>query len=510
MIGMQRNSGFALLMLLVVLLGMTTLAFSNILSNSVRQKADKKQDKNREALIEAKEALLAFSVDFLRTNSLDAMGRLPCPDATSSNSQGAQDTNCGSRGVNAVGYLPYRTLGLSKIEDGSGTCLWYAVSGTYKNDEPYELVNRDTPGYLALENENGFLLHGDSEDDYPVALIISPGENLGGDRSIDASFADSVECKGSYIVAAYLEGGGNIDITDDHPQDPHALWPFLSVSNAVELEGEAYNDRVIAIYRNEIWDRVDKLNQLDFNNSAGVAPASSIEKLTESIAECIVAYGNENADRMLALAAPVDLNSANDDDEEYREEDNYNNVAGVHHGRIAQNLDAATSPESKDNFFFKAIGESFCSSKFAGGSAPAAPPVQDYDQDFWSNWKDHFFYMVSEDFDHTTATPLTNRCASNCISIDPGDGTAEDVAAVILFAGKAEPGISRMWWWDEDDGNAPVDQKANIANYLEGDFGTAEYTGGDAVYTLTATDYAYCVVYDNGTNTFSATKCADL
>ena len=71
MCGKRRNSGFALLMLLVVLLGMTTLAFSNILSNSVRQKADKKQDKNREALIEAKEALLAFSVDFLRTNSLD-------------------------------------------------------------------------------------------------------------------------------------------------------------------------------------------------------------------------------------------------------------------------------------------------------------------------------------------------------------------------------------------------------------------------------------------------------
>ncbi len=506
MCGKRRNSGFALLMLLVVLLGMTTLAFSNILSNSVKQKEEKKRITNREALLEAKEALLAYSIDFLRDNSLVGMGRLPCPDSRDTNDPGAQDSPCGSVGVNAVGYLPYRMLGLSRIEDASGTCLWYAVSGTYKNEAAYDLVNRDTPGYLTLENENEMLLHGDSKNDYPVALIIAPGANLGGDRSIDTATAG---CKGSYDVAAYLEGGDHIDITDDHPADPYAFWPFLGVSNGVDLKGEAYNDRVIAIYRDEIWNRIERLKQLDFDNTtktaAGGAPVSAVEKLTESLAQCLVAFGNANTSRKLPFAAPVDLVLDNDDEDEYRDEALYDDENDLHHGRFPQVLSLGTSPSGQEEkFVLDSAGDSYCESVLNVSFGPFV-----YEEQFWDNWKDHFFYLVSEDFDNDTGTANTARCVSDCISIDDGAGGVK-VAAVVLFAGKAEPGVSRLWWWDEANNEAPVDDKADMANYLEGDFGTDEYTGGEETYTLTATDYAYCVQYDNVAETFSATKCADL
>jgi hypothetical protein len=32
-----------------------------------------------------------------------------------------------------MGRLPRKTPGLDALKDGSGECLWYAVSGTYKN-----------------------------------------------------------------------------------------------------------------------------------------------------------------------------------------------------------------------------------------------------------------------------------------------------------------------------------------------------------------------------------------
>ena len=32
-----------------------------------------------------------------------------------------------------MGRLPWKTLGLDALKAGPGECLWYAVSGTYKN-----------------------------------------------------------------------------------------------------------------------------------------------------------------------------------------------------------------------------------------------------------------------------------------------------------------------------------------------------------------------------------------
>ncbi len=486
----QQQSGFALLLFMVVMIGFITAGVSGLLSSSVKQKNEQAKVKTQQALLKAKEALLSYAVDYKIQNDLDQMGKLPCPDVTNIGTEGNQDPNCGVTSVNSVGLFPYKSLGLGKVEDANGECLWYIVSGDYKNSPSAEMLNRDSVGYLNVVDENGNLKHGASKDEYPVALIISPGKALAGqDRSPDVELP---ECHANFDVTNYLEGGVNIDYSTDHPATADTLWQFLDTSESAYLENADHNDQVIAIYRRELWDRVEALNDLVFDNSSGVAPASPIENLTKSLAECIAAYGNTVAQRRIPYPAPLDLI-------EYRVNNNYDDVP-TNYGRFPQVLDTSAIPHN--NFVLDtSAAQSYCES--AG--------VTIYDELLWKNWKDHFFYWVSEDFDTSSAVPFGNKCtgagpSAGCITVD---GNMNKIAAVILFSGKALSSQSRIWWWDSASSSEDIDDKSDQNNYLEGGAATV-YGGSTQNYNLTATDsdYAYCVEYSG--STLSAIKCADL
>jgi len=285
----QNQRGFALLLFMMVFIGVVTVGFSGLLTSSIKKKNAEALAKNIKVLKKAKEALLSYAVKYSVQGDLNKMGKLPCPDVSSgTNLEGSQDANCGSRGVNAVGLFPFKSLGLGKIEDASGECLWYVVSGDYKNSEAASMLNEDTVGYLNLVDENGNLMHGGTEDDFPIALIISPGPALTGqNRTPDAALP---ECKANYTMSNYLEGGSNIDYATDLPASADTLWRFLSSSFSTKLENSDHNDQVIAIYKDELWGRIKRLNDLAFDNTTGTpATPSSIENLTKSLAECIAA-----------------------------------------------------------------------------------------------------------------------------------------------------------------------------------------------------------------------------
>lgn len=487
----QSQSGFAVLLLLVLIMGLASFGLSDLLSASVKQKNLQNRAKNLKVLLEAKEALLSFTVKYAVTGNLDDMGQLPCPDVSGAiNQEGSSDPGCGGQGVNTIGYFPFKTLGKGKIEDSSSECLWYIVSGDYKNgNTPAEMLNWNSVGYLNLVDEDENLNHGNSIDDYPIAFIISPGATISQNRNSVASLPG---CHSNYAISSYLEGGPNINYLVDMPITADTVWEILSGSESSRLGNANYNDQVVAIYKDEVWDRIRKMGDLSFDNSALIPAATTVELLTKSLAECIAAIGNADLLRRLPYPAPLLL-------ADYRLNANYDDDPAINYGRFPQVSNSF--PITNNLVYDDTLAQSDCE---ASGVTP-------YDESFWKNWKDHFYYVVSKDFDAATVAPLgATKCniASECFTID---GKPNKVSAMVVFAGPAQAGQNRVWWWDDSTSTVTIDNKQNQNSYLEGD-NQVPYTGLVQDYNLATspTDYSYCIEYDNTLFTLSAIKCSDL
>lgn len=123
---------------------------------------------NASVLAEAKAALVGWVAMTAADPVENNPGRLPCPQAwgdIGSSNEGRAAENCSAT---AVGWLPWRTLGLPKLLDASGRQLWYVVSpGWHLPIAGATLtINSDTPGQLAVDGRAA------------VALIIAPGAAL--------------------------------------------------------------------------------------------------------------------------------------------------------------------------------------------------------------------------------------------------------------------------------------------------------------------------------------------
>lgn len=84
----------------------------------------------------------------------------------------------------------------------------------------------------------------------------------------------------------------------------------------------------------------------------------------------------------------------------------------------------------------------------------------------WQHWKDHFFYVVSEDFS-PSSTNVT--CSGNCVTTMSGN----QHAGIVIFSGSRSAGQTR---------NAPIiagdpDDKSIVTNYL-----SSENDGSNTVY----------------------------
>ena len=199
--GPRTEAGAALLaFLLVLLVGGSYALLGDAKSLAQRAKLEESR-KTSEALAEAKAALIGYAAganivpNDTPSNSCGAQcprpGDLPCPDR---NNDGFADGPCG--GIPAMlrlGRLPWRTLRLPDLRDGSGERLWYAVSTKFKNfpKTPCGLstaatcLNSRTRGTITIRNAIGTgLLHNgnDPRDSLDptgaIAVILAPGPTL--------------------------------------------------------------------------------------------------------------------------------------------------------------------------------------------------------------------------------------------------------------------------------------------------------------------------------------------
>jgi hypothetical protein len=163
----RRQGGAALLVLLVIMVVALAAVLLKSLSSSALNTA--RQENTSAALAQAKDALLGRAV------SDDTMpGSLPCPDT---NDDGSAELLSGNDCPSYIGRLPWRTLDLPDLRDGSGERLWYALSPAFRDDNSAEPLNSNTKGTLLVYGADGATLQ--TQAGYSaVAVIFSPGSPL--------------------------------------------------------------------------------------------------------------------------------------------------------------------------------------------------------------------------------------------------------------------------------------------------------------------------------------------
>lgn len=202
----RQQQGAALLVLLMIV-GAAAAFVALSAFNQGRTGAERDQASHH-ALNQARDALLAYAATYReRVNNNGVYGFLPCPDT---NDDGIAEPVCGAQNVTVIGRLPWKTLDLPPLRDSSGECLWYVLSGRWKNSPQTTQLNWDSTGQLRVNRMDStapaartLLLGAAAPADNAAALIIAPGPPLGTQQR-NATL--NGECGGNLNPLNYLEG----------------------------------------------------------------------------------------------------------------------------------------------------------------------------------------------------------------------------------------------------------------------------------------------------------------
>jgi hypothetical protein len=224
--GRNAQAGFSVMLALVIIaLAVGSLAVTFLSTFGTKARSDRVTEA---ALAKAKDALIAYAASNAAMKNLTRYGALPCPDATNDGYYKPIDDTTGSNCKLWVGRLPWATLGLDDLRDGSGERLWYAISPSF---QPNPLgtgvlpLNSDTPGQLTVT--------GIAPDTNVVAVIFAPGNPVGTQSRAPASVNDPLQ---------YLEGTNATSTTN-----------FLAAEATT-----TFNDRLITIRPAEIFRLIEK------------------------------------------------------------------------------------------------------------------------------------------------------------------------------------------------------------------------------------------------------------
>jgi hypothetical protein len=301
------------------------------------------------ALALAKEALIAYALTY-RDNPAHAdevFGYLPCPDTSGKGGlylpgDGTAAGSCGTAGAIAIGLLPYVTLDLPPLRDASGNCLWYAVSGSFKNSPKASMpLNWDTQGQFgALDAQGVRLAAPDDAHGGAAAIVFAPGVAL-----IDQQrTATDRPCRADPAqAAAYLE----------------SMAPDFVHGDSRDAGGKlANNDRLTWITPRDIFSRL--VARADFRNPLDGMPAGQIARLIEAQRKAL------DGRLWASMSAFTAAGSGTPDNAAWpKNHADYNQFAGKRIGDL---------PDLK----------------------PLAYGGRDYDADF-DNWQDQFRYVVCDD-----------------------------------------------------------------------------------------------------------------
>lgn len=272
-IGLQQGGA------LFVLLAIVGIAAVLLVGTLTRKAAQLEHDQQAaSALAQAKDALIGYATTYRDRNGSKVFGYLPCPDMgrNPAGAEGLEDSGgCidpGNKDKSVIGRLPWRTLGLPPLRDGNGDCLWYAVSGNFKNSTQTDLMSWDTNGQFEVFAQDGVSqIAGTSATNRAVAIIFSPGPALAGQSRAPDAGITAPECGGNMDAANYLDSA-TIGGTPFTNYLATASSSFLSAKHVIDaaanliqkfITGEAkdvngntlINDRLLFVTPDEIFAR---------------------------------------------------------------------------------------------------------------------------------------------------------------------------------------------------------------------------------------------------------------
>jgi hypothetical protein len=195
----KRRGAALMLMLTILVIGAAALLVSS-LSHSAAQ--IERNQKTADALAQAKEALID---DAVSQTPVASAGYLRLPDLgfmiglASYEGSAAPNFSGNGKDYSVIGKLPWKTLGLNPVRDGQGECLWYVVSGHFKNTPATDALNWDTLGQINLADGNGNIIASNL-----AALVVAPDHALDGQNRA-LSDPTYVQCGGNYDARNYLD-----------------------------------------------------------------------------------------------------------------------------------------------------------------------------------------------------------------------------------------------------------------------------------------------------------------
>lgn len=397
--------GAALLLFALVAM----VSFAAILMAALNSKrSESPQAKSLVVLQTAHEALIGYALSFSDLNVNRLPGYMPCPDT---DGDGVADAPCGNPGESALGRLPWQTLDLPPLRDSTGECLWYAVSGAYK-ENPAVGLSADADGQFVVYNPNLAVKVGATSLGRAVAVVFSPGRIVQSQvRNVTPN--NRTECGSTRIsdgvarVENYLEGRNGINNSSGTRADASPGAPgsqpipsgiaaaFLASPQFPEQDPADFNDTLTWVSPNEL-QRVYTRMQV---------------WVGDQVRACLQSYAvaNSGSYPWPAVLSGVSLPEYQDDTNE-------------RFGRIPSDL-----------------------SNTALVGFMSAWPGSCFNWTWWNDWREHVFYAVDK-----SAAPSATTGGAVAVN-----GVASPIA--VVFAGRRSESQSR----------SSNSDKGDIANYLE-------------------------------------------
>lgn len=261
----QQGAALIILMLVLILSAVTYLV-GGLDPGTVTSSREKQ---TQAALAEAKAALIGDAVEkqgSTLSSSTPAV-TLSNPDLGTGANEGDETANAGAIDYSAIGRFPWRSLGTVALKDGSGECLWYAVSGRFKTYTHTAMpLNWDTQGQIDVIDEKGNQLATNL-----AALVIAPGQVLAGQNRASGQVMYP-QCGGNYDAKNYLDTFdpnnailGNVNYFPGTANNSKAQ--NTNNTTFVMVNSANYNDRLAFITVDEIFKpvmfRATFANQID-------------------------------------------------------------------------------------------------------------------------------------------------------------------------------------------------------------------------------------------------------
>ncbi len=449
----QRQRGVTLLLtVLIMMLASITYIFTDISTDEIQIE---RKIINSRVLKEAKNALLAHALtNSYRATNLGEVGNLPCPDVNNTSTEGNQDPSCGALNRNTIGYFPWKRMGIEILKDESGACLLYAVSPSYKMNDP-RMLNQDSNGLFQIVDMDNIVIDGILPEDRIVAIIFASNAAVGNQTR---SFDNTTLCGKDFSnLSAYLDDTGVKNNSVLSGED-NTIDQFVHATSTSPDNNNPLNDTFITIKKSEIWNTIFSKTRL--RNKLG--------ELTEAITVCLSGYANNGANvfRQLPWPAPLDLSASPNNG--YFNDDNYDDVdaaAQGYAGRLPYKVDSSNAKTGM-------IGvDLFTAATCTAIDLPSTGAVvETIDLSstgehgiIWHNWKDHFYYALSKNYQPDITATGDSVCngVNGCVSMN---GVSNEFAAIVFFSDVSRNGVTRT----SAEAGDP-NQKAIIANYIEND-----------------------------------------